>query len=181
MVPGEKAFYILNEILNPIDNKNYSSMWLFNDNHWDLMCEAKGSTSSHQDWEYGYIDHIYHCLSLAKTLYESLSSETLPFTLESAVRVLYFHDIEKLWKYPCKQSMPYAQFGKWFLYTVWLKEIYRVNFTEEELNALRYIHGENEDYTPGKRVMNPLAAFCHCVDVMSARIWFDKHSFDWSE
>lgn len=40
-------------------------------------------------------------------------------------------------------------------------------------NAVQYAHGEGGDYGE-ERVMGPLAAFVHSMDVMSARIWFDK-------
>ena len=44
---------------------------------------------------------------------------------------------------------------------------------EEHKIALKYIHGEGDDYQKDKRVMTPLCAFCHCCDVISARIFFD--------
>lgn len=35
------------------------------------------------------------------------------------------------------------------------------------------MEGELNDYSSKIRVMNELAAFCHKVDVHSARIWYD--------
>lgn len=46
--------------------------------------------------------------------------------------------------------------------------------TKIQLNALTYVEGEKNDYHPSKRIMNPLAAFVHCCDTISARIWFDE-------
>ena len=43
----------------------------------------------------------------------------------------------------------------------------------EQWDALKYVEGEMGDYSARRRVMNPLAAFCHLCDVASARIWFD--------
>lgn len=48
---------------------------------------------------------------------------------------------------------------------------YNITLNEEQYNALKYVHGEGKDYDPYKNVQLPLAAFVHCCDVMSARIW----------
>ena len=50
----------------------------------------------------------------------------------------------------------------------------KIPLTAAQRNALRYAEGEKEDYHPTKRIMNPLAAFVHCCDTISARIWFDE-------
>ena len=59
-------------------------------------------------------------------------------------------------------------------YKVDLPEKYNINFSKQEQNALKYIHGENKDYPPNERIMNELAAFCHSVDTISARIWYNE-------
>jgi hypothetical protein len=51
---------------------------------------------------------------------------------------------------------------------------YKIVLTDDQSNALRYVEGEGNDYSNAKRVMGPLAAFCHLCDVTSARIWFDR-------
>ena len=52
---------------------------------------------------------------------------------------------------------------------------YGVQLTEEQQNALRYVEGvPDKEYTPGERTMGELAAFCHCCDMLSARLWHDK-------
>lgn len=49
----------------------------------------------------------------------------------------------------------------------------RVGIDSGQRNALTYVEGEINDYSSQKRVMNELAAFCHKVDVWSARGWCD--------
>jgi len=52
---------------------------------------------------------------------------------------------------------------------------YDIVLTDEQKNALRYVEGVPDDeYTPGERTMGELAAFCHCSDILSARLWHDK-------
>ena len=50
---------------------------------------------------------------------------------------------------------------------------YGIVLTPEQQNGMQYVEGEFNDYTNRRRVMGPLAAFCHLCDVTSARIWFD--------
>ena len=51
---------------------------------------------------------------------------------------------------------------------------YDITLTSEQANALKYVEGENDDYSARRRVMGPLAAFCHLCDLTSARLWFDR-------
>ncbi len=48
-----------------------------------------------------------------------------------------------------------------------------IELMKEQWAALEYVEGEH-DYSPGKRSMNELGAFCHCCDILSARLWHDK-------
>jgi hypothetical protein len=51
---------------------------------------------------------------------------------------------------------------------------YGFKISPEVQNALDYVEGvRDKDYVEGERVNGPLAAFCHCCDIISARIWFD--------
>lgn len=140
----------------------------FHDSHVDLFEKAKGSSVNHQAWEGGYKDHLIQCFEIANRLYKSFPFD---FDLNSAYKVLYFHDIEKMWKYTVRLS---SDFDKNKFYTSTLPKEYDIFFTDDELNALKYIHGEGEDYKKDNRVMNSLAAFCHCCDVLSARCFYDK-------
>jgi hypothetical protein len=127
----------------------------------------------------------------------------MDFTLNDAVLVLMLHDIEKPFKYvrydtdnfifdedfpddwetndenlewegKAKTMLihPLGE-GKHAAYR-FLYDKYGFNFSKKQFNAFCYIHGEPDDeYDPYVRIMNPLAAFCHCCDVISARIWHD--------
>lgn len=143
------------------------SLVKYQDDHVAQMLEAPGSSHNHQAWPGGYYDHILECLYIANSMYNS-SYRELPFHKYSAFIVLYFHDIEKLFKYT---GNPLDDKEEYLRNTLW--GLYNIELTEEELDAIKYIHGEGDDYRKDKRIMSPLAAFCHCVDVMSARIWFD--------
>jgi hypothetical protein len=127
--------------------------------------EAKGSVNKHQAWAGGYRDHLQQCLNIAEHLYELDFS----FNFDSVIVVLYFHDIEKLFKYSSLDVNP----DKVVYLKKTLFEVYGIEFTEEEINALTYIHGEGEDYC-ANRVMNELAAFCHSCDIISARCYHSK-------
>ena len=133
----------------------------FHENFEHLMVVAKGSDSKHQAWLGGYLDHIYECVLIATKIYEC--EKRWPIKLSSALIVLYFHDIEKLWKYTSGEVIDKE---KWFFEI--LPNEYGITFNEEERNALKYIHGEGDDYCD-ERVMNELAGFCHAVDTLSAR------------
>lgn len=135
--------------------------------------KAPGSQSKHQAWAGGYIDHLEEVMNFARSLYELMNNERrLSFSLSDALLVLYLHDIEK----PFKYTAPVREFKsdeekKEFLMEVVLK--YNFKLTDDHLNALKYIHGEGDDYNPITRLQGPLAAFVHICDVASARIWFD--------
>lgn len=49
-----------------------------------------------------------------------------------------------------------------------------IKLSEDQWAALEYIESEREDYTSAMRRMNELGAFCHCCDIISARLWHDK-------
>jgi hypothetical protein len=150
---------------------------MFNDNL-KLFETAPGSSNNHQAWKGGYYDHVceaMNCASLMYTLYDEL--RPLPFRVTSAFLVLFLHDIEKPWKYELNTD------GEWDVIpnlvskasqeefrNIKIKD-YGIVLTPQEENALKYVEGEKDDYTPRWRTMNELAAFCHMCDVMSARVW----------
>jgi hypothetical protein len=155
------------EYLKTLDDPRKEAIISFHNDHLSLMLEAQGSNFNHQAWKGGYLHHIEECFNIANAMYDALSKiRPLPFRLSEAFIVLYFHDIEKIWKYTTKEVI-----DKNHYYQATLPEKYNITFSDTELNALKYIHGENQDYTNKKRVMNELAAFCHVVDTISARIW----------
>ena len=104
---------------------------------------------------------------IANNLFSSLQKiRPLPFLIDSAMIVLYFHDIEKMYKYGANKDINKLEYFEKILLQS------GICFTKTEKNALHYVHGECLDYTSKKRTMNELAAFCHTVDTISARIWY---------
>lgn len=158
-------------LLRAIDEPNQGRCRaLYKDNH-ALFHAAPGSGHNHQAWPGGYIDHVEEVMRIAVSLYWTLDAvRPLPFTVEDALLVLWLHDIEKPWKvkgrdWPKEERRHFAR----------TKIVeYGIVLTPEQENALRYVEGEGDDYRGDRRIMNELAAFCHCCDVISARIWHDE-------
>lgn len=142
--------------------------------------DSPGSTGAHQAWPGGYADHIKEVMNIANTLYVSLGADRkLPFKIQSALLVLFLHDCEKPFKNASDAEL--EKFG-WItkrptksdkLFQQELLSHYKFDLTSDEMNGLKYVEGEGEDYKHGDRVQGPLAAFCHICDVTSARIWHD--------
>lgn len=164
----------------------------FHNDHLDDILANVGSSHNHQSWHGGYCDHIVQCLTLAEQLYKMLhkfdvvvwgrpfgtnpSQYVPPFTLASAALVLYFHDVEKIPKYTRTPSKfnPVLRHNQEVWYYGILPERYGITFNDAEQNALKYVHGEH-DHSKTERKAGPLAAFCHCCDMMSARMFHDTY------
>lgn len=133
-----------------------------------LFDSSYGSATKHQAWVGGYRDHITEVMHIAITTYRALETiRPLPFSLSDALVGCFTHDIEKIWKhafdpndrkYVDKEQILAAEF----------------HLTDDLWNAVKYAHGEGDDYHPTERVQQPLAAFVHHCDNTSARIWFDQ-------
>ncbi len=142
--------------------------------------KAAGSTKSHHAWDYGYRDHVQETMNLAYLLYEPLNTQrSLPFTLSSALTILFLHDCEKPFRHATDEQL--AHFP-WITsrptksdksFQEQLIQEYGFNLSDDEWNALYYVEGEGDDYVEGQRTQKPLAAFCHVCDTISARIWHD--------
>ena len=161
------------DFLQEIEDSRRWAVLHFHKTHKSKIELAWGSKSKHQAWPGGYLDHLAETFRIAESIYEGLSKQRdLPFSLNSAIVVLYFHDVEKIWKYTT--GLPDTFDKNTYLFETLLEQ-YHIEFSLGEINALKYIHGESEaDYNPETRVMGPLAAFCHCADTLSARLWFDE-------
>lgn len=143
----------------------------------ELFKTAYGSSHNHQAWEGGYLNHVAEVMNIACALFETLDSlRPLPFKLADALIVLFLHDIEKPWKYttgPEGQRISVLNKEEAHVFRAKKLQEYGITLTPAQENALKYVEGEFNDYTPKRRVMNELAAFCHLCDVTSARIWHD--------
>lgn len=180
----------LRPVLSNLIGTRVKGVLEFHDDHIEEILSAEGSSHNHQNWEGGLHDHLFHCFVLAQDLYKILNERIgpesqrgqmingvydlrpIPFSLESAIIVLYFHDIEKILKYQLKRSRYPRRIVEskdaWYLGI--LPHKYRIEFDEQEYNALKYAHGEGEDYRKDARVASPLAGFVHSIDYLSARV-----------
>jgi hypothetical protein len=158
----------IEDMLDLVSQPHHDDCLRFINKNRTLFNTSKGSAIKHQAWIGGYRDHITEVMNIALRMYKGLSViRPLPFSLSDALLGCFLHDIEKVWKhtrYPEDQK------------TVDKNKIFQDEFHLEadHLNAVKYAHGEGDDYHPIKRIQTPLAAFVHHCDNTSARIWFDK-------
>lgn len=170
----------LEQLLDMMGEPNSSLCKRILEENRERFSQARGARSNHQAWVGGYLDHVQETMNIALVLFKILHVvRPLTFAFSDALLVLFLHDLEKPWKYERasaggwsvvpgledKRAQHEFRFEK-------IRE-YGIVLTEEQENALRYVEGEGADYTNTRRVMGPLAAFCHLCDVTSARIWFD--------
>lgn len=149
--------------------------------HRSLFERARGSTHNHQTWDGGYIDHITDGLNYARHLYalDAALGRPMPFTLSDALLIFYLHDLEKPWRILVQESgeaMNRPGLDTKAAFKAFREEKladYGLVLTPAQLNGLTYVEGEMGDYSSTRRVMNELAAFCHKVDVWSARQCYD--------
>ena len=175
----QSSYYAVEQLITMIDEPNRSACSKILSDNRKLFQTVQGSTNNHQAWEGGYFDHVQEIMNIAVVLYECLHSlRPLPFSLSDALLVVFLHDIEKPWKYELGtdgqlrhiDSMQTKEDAHKFRMDK--LEQYGITLTVEQLNGMKYVEGEFKDYTGRKRMMGPLAAFCHLCDVISARIWF---------
>ena len=179
------------------DPRQESLLKLYED-HKDLFHKNPGSTHIHQNWEGGLADHLVMMFDMAlnqygiiRGLYARYSGGDWerypPFSLASANVVILLHDAEKVIVYGDKEDprckifirdleTPHSKVTKeslkWDIINYW-QEKYNFQLTDAEINAIKYTHGEGEDYRNDQRVMNELAAFVGNIDRTSARIFYD--------
>ena len=166
----------MKEYLDLIDEDNRNQSLSFYDFLEANCSDSKGSSHNHQSWSGGYFDHILEVFKYAQKLHIILSEDReLDFSLSDALLVLFLHDIEKPIKYSnsnmCQYLLTFNKSDEELKNYLIDKYGFKLNYNH--LKALKYIHGEGSDYQKNNRVMNPLGAFCHCCDVISARIFFD--------
>lgn len=139
----------------------------------DRFAISPGSKSKHQAWEGGWLDHINEMMHYATrmwTIVEGNDGRMLPFNMTDVMLVIFLHDLEKPFKYVFPVDQQAVSDPEGFKFRI--MQEYGITLTEDQENALLYIHGEGNDYGD-ERVMGPLAAYCHMLDTLSARIWFD--------
>jgi hypothetical protein len=139
--------------------------------------KTPGSTHNHQAWPGGYLDHITDCMNYARHQYalDRAIGRPVPFLLKDALLVLFLHDLEKPFRIKSSAAGRYVN-REGITSKLQFKQLrqqllcdYQISLTDAQCNALAYVEGEGADYSSEKRVMGELAAFCHRVDVWSAR------------
>lgn len=171
--------YSLDQTIELIDKSQRDIVRQILIDNLDLFLQSLGSSHSHQSWLGGYLDHVTEIMNLAIEDYKMLNSlRPLSFTLSEALVVLFLHDIEKPWRYHINEETGELE----TIVGMQNKSERAINrnitiaryglvLNTQQINAMKYVEGELDDYSPNMRMMWPLAAFCHRQDVWSARGW----------
>ncbi len=174
-------YYAIEEMLKMVDHpiNRKLCLKLLKENE-ALFKKTPGSTHNHQAWPGGYWDHIQEIMNIAIVLYKALDPLWIfNFTLGEALLVVFLHDLEKPWAFESGPDGEWRRkigFGtKLNCHNFRMKKIeeYGIRLNASQLNAIKYVEGELDDYSSKGRVMNELAAFCHMCDVASARIRYN--------
>jgi hypothetical protein len=170
------TYLVFTQLIQLIDEPNRSGCLQVYEDNKEKFEFAKGSQTKHQNWQGGYIQHLEEIMNIGLQMYGTFYDlRLIPFSISDIMLVMFLHDLEKPWKYsPDPED---AKFVKSFpnvkAFIEFQMNKYNISLTPEQYNGLKYIHGEGDDYDPKVRIQLPLAAFVHCCDTMSARIWFD--------
>lgn len=173
-------YFTVEELIGFIDEPNRTACMKILTENRELFETVRGSTHNHQTWDGGFVDHILDGLNYTFYLYDFDASfgRPLPFSKSDALLIFFLHDLEKPWRIEVmpdgtvrnRPGLDTKEAFKQFREDKLVE--YGITLTPAQLNGLTYVEGELKDYSSTHRVMNELAAFCHKVDVMSARIWY---------
>jgi len=94
----------LKELISQNVDKKYSKKLIaIVDNNYERFISCPGSKNKHQPWEGGYLDHLIQTFEYAIHNYDKELIKFLPkheqYSLSDVLLVLFFHDIEKIFKY----------------------------------------------------------------------------------
>ncbi len=163
----------ITQLLEFIDEPNKSSckrLWV---DYQERFRISPGSLTKHQAWVGGYVGHLEETMNFGISLFHMMDGyRKLDFNISDIVLILFIHDLEKPFRYVDPKIEFHSDVEKKDFIEGKIKE-YGIELSENHMNALRYIHGEDEHYSRTERVQKPLAAFVHVCDTVSARIWFD--------
>lgn len=169
----------MGDIYPLFNDRNRHKIARFVSDHFDKLVDAWGSSHNHQAWIGGWWNHTLEVMNIAFWLHRS-SPREMPFSLSDALEVMFLHDLEKPFKYEGKlyyglNHIIDATKENRKTFRQMLIDKYEIELTSDQDNALLYVEGVPDSaYSPGERTMEELAAFCHCCDIMSARLWHDK-------
>lgn len=179
---AEMAQHPLESWLEQIKGPNALAVARVLETYQDLFNTAPGSRGAHHAWVGGYKEHIRQTMVITNHLFDLMYASgallDLPdeeqFTLSDAQTVMFLHDIEKPFLYgdgvpdQIKASLKIKEDRIQFRSGIIEEFGFAVTPTME--NALKFVEGvRDNDYVPGKRADQPLAALCHAADNLSAR------------
>ncbi|MBT5022549.1 hypothetical protein HOK51_02305 [Candidatus Woesearchaeota archaeon] len=174
-------YLTLNQIIEKIDEPNRAVCYRVLEDNKDLFTKASGSTKKHHAWEGGYLDHVVDTCNIAVALYAPLNKKRkLNFSLSDVFLTLFLHDVEKAWKYEPAGDGTWKYSGRITKENEqeFREEIirqYGFQLSDEHINAIEFAEGEGKKWKAGGgRLQKPLAAFVHCCDTISARVWHDN-------
>ncbi len=179
-------YLYIEQLIDLIDEPNRTICHTILQDNRVLFERARGSTHNHQAWDGGYIDHVTDGMNYIRHLYvfDKAFGRALPFSMSDALLVFFLHDLEKPWRILVHADGQVANHSgletkaQFKHFREEKLKAYGLKLTPYQMNAFTYIEGELSDYTNERRVMNELAAFCHKVDVWSARGWYDYPKVD---
>lgn len=166
---------LIDMIEGPLKTKIF---YIYQSNH-ESFLKNTGSQHNHQPWQGGYIDHVVETMNIARLLHQvMMSKRDLGFKLSDVLIVLFLHDIEKSQPLLIQEQVAFGltrgqakdRIRGRLLQTLGIRD----HLSNQHKEAIEHTEGEKDAYVNTKRVMSPLAAFCHMCDVASARIWFDR-------
>jgi hypothetical protein len=167
------SYLHLHDLITLIDEPNRSSASALFEDYKERMEVAPGSLTKHQAWPKGYVHHLEETMNFGRDLYALMSKErALDFNLSDIILVLFLHDLEKPFRYVEGKTEFHTHEEK-EVFIQGLIEKYGFILNDNHHNALKYTHGEGNDFNRTERVQKPLAAFVHVCDTVSARIWYD--------
>lgn len=168
-------------------NREAVELFLASEVNLHALTMGPGSREAHQAWKGGWMEHERQAMAIAMTLYDLMQRagtlDGLPeqerFTCSDMLTVLFLHDIEKPFVYGIAEDGSIVKVQemskperKAFRQAV--IDEYGFVITDTMANALKYVEGvRDEDYVPGARADQPLAALCHAADNMSARAMYN--------
>ncbi len=164
--------------LDHINKENRDACLSMHSHFTSNYSDAKWSQYKHQAWEWGYQQHIKDILNISKRLYENVYTDFWRpnFNIEDSYEVLFLHDIEKPIKYTKNrtQEVLLLQWANTYQIREYLIKKFWIIIRPDIAWALKYIHGEWDDYTNKKRIMSELWTHCHIADNMSSWIFHNK-------
>ncbi len=184
--------YTLTELLKMIDEPNRSICERFIADNRERFMAAAGSTRIHQAWQGGLLDHVVEVMNFAVLYYRTLEPlrrfTLLPpeqqFTLSDALVVMFWHDVEKVWRsrLDANNQIIFEPDGRVAVmpglekkadriaFAAKIIDDYGVEFTAAMVNAWKYVEGiRDTEYTPDDPLIWPLGVICHMSDFTSAR------------